>query len=140
MKITKRQLRKIIQESFRTAAGGNRPPWADDPLPEPAAPAQRARRPRRINPEQAFRKLQKIARGIGADYASDNPNGDGVVGIEDAARDLAGSALWEAGEDVVAAAEAYIQRDAQWDGIGGEVDLLDMLKDSVASGAYSVSR
>ncbi len=134
MKITKRQLRKIIRESFRTADGGNRPPWVDDPLPEPTAAPVRSRR---INPEQAFRKLQKIAERVGQDWADDNL---GETGIEDAARDLAQSALWEAGDDVAAAARQYLARDAYWDGGAGEVDLLDMLKDSVASGVYRANR
>lgn len=133
MKITKQQLRKIIRESFRTADGGNRPPWVDDPLPAPKPAAPRARR---IDPAQAFRRLQTLAYRAGREYAADNPDGDGAAGIEDVARDLAQSALWNVSPDDINAAQQHLRHD-EWD-VGGQVDLLDMLKDSVAEGAYSI--
>lgn len=134
MKITKRQLRNIINEAIRKEWVPGVGWGAKESGYEDAAP----KRVRKLDPERSFRKMQKVAERIGADWASDNLH-DEAAGIEGAARDLAASALWEVGDEVVAAAQEYLQRNARWDGITGEVDLLDMLKDSVASGAYSVS-
>ena len=88
MKITRKQLRKLIRESYRTAAGGNRPPWADDPLPEPAPPPApkppRARKPRKQPDARMMKKVKKLGVSAGKDWAADT--------LGDARRD---SSMWE---------------------------------------------